>query len=154
MCFCLCFRASLPCPRSYSDLIANVAFVMSVPCIAFVILFTALPILFWILLSYCGCCDNFAHVFWIITHYMVAYPINMFEKNLIHLISVVLNPIAFCRNYKNNQKVINFIRQTSDSRNTKYRGEKYGCLYIHRYLCICSTDFDGSIFVSSSSAGD
>lgn len=130
MCFCLCFRSSLPCPQSYADLVANIALLFCIPCVFFVIVFNTLPVFLWIFLSYCGCCDSFAHVFWYIAHYLVAYPINLFEKILIHTISIFLHPIACCWNFSNNRKVINFMRNHSNSKDTKYHGENHSSLTI------------------------
>ena len=110
MCFCLCLSSSLPCPKSYSDLVANIALSFSVPFVGFVIVLNALPVFLWILLSYCGCCDGFAHVFWFVAHNFIAYPLNLLEKIAIHSVSILLHPMACCWNYSNNRKVINFIR--------------------------------------------
>jgi hypothetical protein len=130
MCFCFCFRSSLPCPQSYADFIANIALLFSVPCVLCVLVFNTIPVFLWILFSYCGCCDCFAHIFWFIAHTLIAYPINLFEKFLIYSVCVVLHPIAFCLNYSNNKKVIDFVRENSNSKDTKYHGEDH-CQDIH-----------------------
>jgi hypothetical protein len=112
----------LPCPKSYADVVANVALLFTIPFVFFALFFASIPAFFWVFFSYCGCCDCFAHIFWFITHYCIAYPINFCEKKVVHAISLLLHPLAFCWNFKNNSKIINFMREHSNSQSTKYQG--------------------------------
>ena len=121
MCFCCC-SSVLPWPRSYADFVANIAFILSAPFVAFAILFTSIPGFLWVFLSYRGCCDFVANIFWFFTHRIIAQPINFVEKIVIHFVCFLLHPIAFCWNYRNNTKIIRFIRENTKTKTKKYRG--------------------------------
>jgi hypothetical protein len=102
----------------YSDVVSWIAVIFSIPIVIAKFILLAIPTLTFVIASKLNC-NTFANLNLKLL-LKISKVFNIIEKYWIYLISIIFHPVKSYTNYKNNKKIIEFLRENVNNKEVKY----------------------------------